>query len=110
MSLVRNQPRPLSRSLACVGRRRCALTYRPVGFHGQQAVEKALKAVVAVHDRAYPWTHDLRHLMELLDDAASPRPAELSDARRLTPWAAEFRYGETIDDELDRPATVHMTR
>lgn len=26
--------------------------------------------------------------------------------RRLTPWAAEFRYGETIDDELDRPATV----
>jgi hypothetical protein len=20
----------------------------------------------------------------------------------LTPWAAEFRYGETIDDELDR--------
>jgi hypothetical protein len=24
----------------------------------------------------------------------------------LTPWAAEFRYGATIDDELDRPTAV----
>jgi HEPN domain-containing protein len=79
-----------------------------VGFHAQQAVEKALKAVLSAHDRAYPWTHDLRHLMELLDAAGSPLPDELADARRLTPWAAEFRYGETIDDELDRPATVDI--
>jgi len=79
-----------------------------VGFHAQQAVEKAPKAVLSAHDRAYPWTHDLRHLMELLDAAGSPLPDELADARRLTPWAAEFRYGETIDDELDRPATVDI--
>jgi HEPN domain-containing protein len=79
-----------------------------VGFHAQQAVEKALKAVLSAHDRAYPWTHDLRHLMELLDAAGSPLPAELSDARRLTPWAAEFRYGETIDEGLDRPGTMRI--
>jgi HEPN domain-containing protein len=77
-----------------------------VGFHAQQAIEKALKAVLSAHQQAYPWTHDLRHLMELLDAAGSPLPDELRDARRLTPWAAEFRYGETIDDELDRSATV----
>jgi HEPN domain-containing protein len=77
-----------------------------VGFHAQQAIEKALKAVLSAHERAYPWTHDLRHLMELLDAAGSPLPDELRDARRLTPWAAEFRYGETIDDELERPAAV----
>lgn len=79
-----------------------------VGFHAQQAVEKALKAVLSARDRAYPWTHDLRHLMELLDAAGSPLPAELSEARRLSPWAAEFRYGEAIDDELDRQATVRL--
>lgn len=77
-----------------------------IGFHAQQAVEKALKAVLSAHQQAYPWTHDLRHLMELLDAAGSPLPDELHDARRLTPWAAEFRYGETIDDELDRSAAV----
>jgi HEPN domain-containing protein len=79
-----------------------------VGFHAQQAVEKAMKAVLSAHARAYPWTHDLRHLIELLDEAGEPLPARLADARRLTPWAAELRYGDTIDDELDRSATVEL--
>lgn len=73
-----------------------------IGFHAQQAVEKSLKAVLAARGAAYPWTHDIRHLMELLEASGAPLPDELSDARRLTPWAAEFRYGETIDDALDR--------
>jgi len=77
-----------------------------VGFHAQQAIEKALKAVLSARDQPYPWTHDLHHLIELLEAAGSPLPKELRDARRLTPWAAEFRYGETIGDELDRPATT----
>ena len=81
-----------------------------IGFHAQQAVEKALKAVLSANERAYPWTHDVRHLMELLDEAGSPLPTELHDARRLTPWAAEFRYGETIDDDLDREATLALVR
>ena len=79
-----------------------------VGFHAQQAVEKALKAVLSAHDRAYPWTHDLRHLIELLDEAGEPLPDRLSDVRRLTPWAVEFRYGGTIEDDLDRPAAVAL--
>lgn len=79
-----------------------------VGFHAQQAVEKALEAVLSAHDREYPWTHDLRHLIELLHDAGQPLPEALAEARRLTPWAAEFRYGETIDDDLDRRATLDL--
>jgi HEPN domain-containing protein len=79
-----------------------------LGFHAQQAIEKALKAVLSVRDRRYPWTHDLRYLIELLDAAGSPLPLELSDARRLTPWAAEFRYGETIDERIDRARTVRI--
>jgi HEPN domain-containing protein len=65
----------------------------------------ALKAVLSVRDKAYPWTHDVHHLIELLDTGGPSLPEGLRDARRLTPWAAEFRYGETIGDELDRPAT-----
>jgi HEPN domain-containing protein len=73
-----------------------------VGFHAQQAVEKAIKAVLAVLGDAFPWTHDLRHLMERLDAAGTPLPTSLYDIRELGPWAVEFRYGETIDDSLDR--------
>ncbi len=73
-----------------------------VGFHAQQAAEKALKAVLAALSDDFPWTHDLRHLMERLDAVGTPLPASLYDIRELGPWAVEFRYGETIDDPLDR--------
>lgn len=73
-----------------------------VGFHAQQAAEKALKAVLALFGDDFPWTHDLRHLMERLDGVGTPLPASLYDIRELGPWAVEFRYGETIDDPLDR--------
>jgi HEPN domain-containing protein len=79
-----------------------------LGFHAQQAVEKAFKAVLSAHDRPYPWTHDLHHLMQLLAEAGLALPDHLSDARRLTPWAAEFRYGGTIHEELNRPGTVEI--
>jgi HEPN domain-containing protein len=73
-----------------------------VGFHAQQAAEKALKAVLAAFGDDFPWTHDLRHLMERLDTVGASLPTSLYDIRELGPWAVEFRYGETIDDPLDR--------
>jgi HEPN domain-containing protein len=73
-----------------------------VGFHAQQAAEKSMKAVLAACGDEFPWTHDLRHLMDRLDDVATPLPESLRDVRALAPWAVEFRYGETIDDQLDR--------
>ena len=73
-----------------------------VGFHAQQAVEKALKAVLAAFGEDFPWTHDLRYLIERLDDLETPPPSSLHEVRVLAPWAVEFRYGETIDDPLDR--------
>jgi HEPN domain len=73
-----------------------------VGFHAQQSAEKAMKAVLVVSGDDFPWTHDLRHLIGRLSDLGSPLPASLHDIRVLGPWAVEFRYGETIDDPLDR--------
>ena len=67
-----------------------------VGFHAQQAVEKALKPVLAASGDDFPWTHDLRHLMDRLEAIETPLPATLREVRTLGPWAVEFRYGQTI--------------
>jgi HEPN domain-containing protein len=61
-------------------------------FHAQQALEKALKAVVVAHGIVFRRTHDL---IELLDMAAThgivvPAPRDL--LLRLAPYAVEFRY------------------
>lgn len=79
-----------------------------VGFHAQQAAEKALKAVLAASGDDFPWTHDLRHLIERLSDLGAPLPSSLHEIRVLAPWAVEFRYGETIDDPLDRKQAVAL--
>lgn len=79
-----------------------------VGFHAQQAAEKALKAVLAASGDDFPWTHDLRHLIERLGDLETPLPSSLYEIRLLGPWAVEFRYGETIDDPLDREQAVAL--
>ncbi len=65
----------------------------PVGFHAQQAVEKALKAAIASRGQEFPFTHDLGVLMQLCEDAGLALPAALSDADRLSPYAAALRYG-----------------
>jgi HEPN domain-containing protein len=65
----------------------------PVGFHAQQAVEKALKAALASRDQDFPFNHDLGLLMQLCQDAGLELPAGVTDADRLTPYAAAVRYG-----------------
>src|ERR1700750_178786 len=65
----------------------------PVGFHAQQAVEKALKAVIASCDEEFPFTHDIGLLMQICQDAGVKLPADLTEADRLTPYAAAIRYG-----------------
>lgn len=81
-----------------------------VGFHAQQAVEKALKAVLAAFGEDFPWTHDLRYLIERLSDIETPLPSSLHEVRVLAPWAVEFRYGETIDDPLDREQAISLAK
>ncbi len=63
------------------------------GFHAQQAVEKALKSVLAHREIDFPFTHNITLLMQLCEDAGFELPDSLSDADRLTPYAAALRYG-----------------
>ncbi|MBI3903603.1 MAG: HEPN domain-containing protein [Nitrosomonadales bacterium] len=64
-------------------------------FHAQQAVEKALKAIMFLHRLEFQRTHDLEELAGRLMDAGVVIPLENEELRRLTPYAVEFRY----DDE-----------
>jgi HEPN domain-containing protein len=63
-----------------------------VGFHAQQAVEKALKAVVAVRSLEIPRSHDLGLVIRLLDLAEGELPVEIREADWLNPWAVTLRY------------------
>jgi hypothetical protein len=75
-----------------------------IGFHAQQAVEKALKVALVLADSELPHTHDLELLVEQVKGAGTRVPDELSDTEWLTPWAAELRYDEPI--ALDRTAAL----
>lgn len=76
-----------------------------IGFHAQQAVEKLLKAALASAGVVPPRVHDIRVLAKMLEDAGLMPPDAVAEARRLTPWAVEFRYEDIIDGGLDRVAT-----
>ena len=77
-----------------------------IGFHAQQAVEKALKSVLADRGVDFPWTHDLQLLLRRIEAAGVEIPECADRARRLTPWSVEYRYGEVIEDPLDRAAAA----
>jgi HEPN domain-containing protein len=79
-----------------------------LGFHAQQAVEKALKAWLSVKGLVYPLTHQLPRLLALLEGAgADVEP--FWPLVRFTPFAVQARYEEgppEADEVLDRPAVV----
>jgi len=66
--------------------------WEAVAFHSQQAVEKALKALLVWHQVEFPKTHDIQRLLDLLADA-DPELARASvGAAALTPYGVEYRY------------------
>jgi len=81
-----------------------------VGFHAQQAVEKAIKAFLTSSGIDYPFTHDLELLAALADHAGTSLPVELDDVPRLTPYAASLRYGEIAPGIVDRPTAVRWAQ
>lgn len=76
------------------------------GFHAQQAVEKALKAVLAHAGIAFRRTHDIAELLDRLEDSGFPAPPHADRLDELNPYAVEMRYGLIEPSGLDRPATA----
>lgn len=76
-----------------------------LGFHAQQAIEKALKAVLARQGVEYPRTHNLAMLLELLRRQNLDMPPDTDGLGRLTPFGVALRYDEVPDESepaLDR--------
>lgn len=73
-----------------------------VGNLVQQAVEKAIKAVLAARAVKFPFTHDLEHLREVAKDAGIDLPRTLDEVEDLTPFALAERYGSESPLALDR--------
>lgn len=70
-----------------------------LGFHAQQAVEKALKAVLSGAGIAYPRTHNLVMLVELLRRAGIALPPDADAYGRLIPFGVVLRYEDAFADE-----------
>src|SRR5574341_1359274 len=80
-----------------------------VCFHAQQAVEKSLKALLALHDVEYPWRHDIGELVELVRPF-HPGIAQAEDRLiSMTPYAVELRYDSEFDPSIDRAAEAVQT-
>ncbi|MEW5692887.1 MAG: HEPN domain-containing protein [Candidatus Hydrogenedentota bacterium] len=73
-------------------------------FHAQQAVEKAVKSVLALFKVDFPFTHDIEELLDICEIAGILIPLELSDIGMLTPYAVESRYpgywGEILENDV----------
>jgi HEPN domain-containing protein len=77
-----------------------------VGFHLQQTVEKALKAILAINAVEILYTHNLNLLVDAARGAGADVPDVVAGAGPwLTPWGVTFRYDED-DDDLDRDAAL----
>lgn len=80
-----------------------------LGFHAQQAVEKALKAVLTREGIEFPRTHNLAMLMELLRRQSLELPPDGDELGRLTPFGVTMRYDDIADESesgLDRRWTL----
>ena len=78
-----------------------------LGFHAQQAIEKWLKAVLAEKGVDFEYTHDLRRLIELVEELGITFPFVTGEIVMYTEFAVPLRYEDLPDAEpLDRGAAV----
>ena len=61
-------------------------------YHCQQAAEKAVKAFLVHHGKAYEKTHDIEVLIDLASEVESSFSKLADAADALTPYATRFRY------------------
>ncbi|HYA26679.1 MAG TPA: HEPN domain-containing protein [Thermodesulfovibrionales bacterium] len=79
-------------NLARLGQEQEEILHEQICFHAQQAVEKALKAVLLFKKVDFPLTHDLDELLDIAEKAGITLPPDMMDVGLLTPYAVETRY------------------
>ena len=61
-------------------------------FNAQQAVEKAIKAILIAHEVEFPYVHDITELLTTLEKTGQKIPPSIRQAERLTRFAISTRY------------------
>ena len=77
-----------------------------IGFHCQQTVEKAIKAVLAAKELEFPFTHNLKQLRDFATQSGIELPSTLDDVEDLIPFAAAERYGSEAPLSLNRDQAI----
>jgi len=72
--------------------RAAEVPYDAVCFHSQQAAEKLLKGFLVAHSRAFPLTHDLVVILEIILPLAPEAECLRRPLAVLTPYAVDIRY------------------
>ncbi|MCE5237678.1 HEPN domain-containing protein [bacterium] len=85
--------------------------YEQPSFHAQQAVEKALKALMLSLDEEPPYIHDIRALLALLHEKMD-LPDSFHEAADLTAYAVATRYPTSVPpvSREDWEAAVRIAR
>jgi HEPN domain-containing protein len=76
-------------------------------FHGQQAIEKALKAVLTAKGMNFGRTHNLVALAGQLAQAGEVLPETGDFLSLVNPYAVTLRYDD-MDDELLSPSNLRI--
>jgi HEPN domain-containing protein len=78
------------------------ILYEDLCFDCEQAVEKALKALLVSIDVSFPRTHSISHLIELIEENNIQVPNKIMDSISLTAYAVSTRYPgdfEPVDEQ-----------
>ncbi|SNQ60328.1 HEPN domain-containing protein [Candidatus Methanoperedens nitratireducens] len=97
----------LKRAKSNLGRARIGkiseeILYEDLCFDCEQAVEKSLKALLVHISVAFPHTHSISSLIELIEDNGIEVPDEIKESISLTAYAVSTRYPgdfEPVDEE-----------
>ena len=79
------------------------------GFEARQAVEKALKAWLALIGVEYPFIHDLETLFALLEQQGQIIADRFRNLEDLTVFAIQFRYA-AFPDTAEQPDRDKLIR
>jgi HEPN domain-containing protein len=80
-----------------------------VAFHVQQAAEKLLKALLASRGVAYPLTHDLRALLNLVVNEIPELESFREPLLPLNPYAVEIRYDHSVNPDAEELTSALST-
>jgi HEPN domain-containing protein len=70
-------------------------------YHAQQAIEKCLKAVLALTGAAIPRTHNLEELGDRVTEAMPTLALDADELAEITPFAVELRYDPDFWPDLE---------